>query len=61
MPTPLIVVGAVLLVFLLLLLLRIKLCITYREDVSLTVGALGIRLRLFPRRKKVNIDIAVDD
>lgn len=53
MPTPLIVVGAVLLAFLLLMLLRIKLFITYREDVALTAGALGLRIRLFPRPKKV--------
>ena len=53
MPIPLIVVGAILLLLLALLLLRIKLCITYREDVALTARALGIRVRLFPRRKKI--------
>ena len=52
MPTPLIVIGAILLFFALLLLLRIRLTITLRDKVSLTLSILCFRIRLFPRKQK---------
>ena len=53
MPTPLIVIGAVLLFFVLLFSLRIRITVAYREEVSLTLGFLCFRLRLLPRKKGV--------
>ncbi|MBE6703107.1 MAG: DUF2953 domain-containing protein [Ruminococcaceae bacterium] len=53
MNIPLIVIGVILLLFLLLLTLRIKITVAFKEDVSLTAGMLGLKIRLFPRKKKV--------
>lgn len=53
MHIPLIVVGVALLLLLLLLTLRVKLYITYREEIRVSAGALGIKIRLYPRKKKI--------
>lgn len=53
MPVPWIVIGAVLLLLSLLLALRIRISILYRDDVCLTLGILCFRIRLFPRKKKI--------
>ena len=52
MPVPLIVIGAILLFFALLLCLRVRFIITLRESVSLTLCVLFLRIRLFPKKKK---------
>lgn len=52
MPTPLIVIGAILLFFALLLLLRIRISIILRDEVVLSLSILCFRVRLFPRKKK---------
>jgi hypothetical protein len=54
MPVPLIVLGAILLFFAFLLALRVRIAIVYKDDVSLTAHVLCFRIRLFPRKKKVN-------
>ena len=53
MHIPLIVVGVALLLLLLLLALRVRLYITYREEIRVSAGILGIKIRLYPRKKKV--------
>ena len=53
MDIPLIVIGAILLFLLLLLLLRVKLYIYFREEVRVYAGMLGIKIRLYPRKKKI--------
>ncbi|MBR7181954.1 MAG: DUF2953 domain-containing protein [Clostridia bacterium] len=50
---PLIVVGAVLLFFALLLSLRIRFVITLRDEVALTLCVLCFRFRIYPRKKRV--------
>ena len=52
MPTPLIVIGAICAFFALLLSLCVRITITLRDEVALTVSVLFIRIRLFPRKKK---------
>ena len=54
MPIPLIVVGAVILFFSLLLFLRIRLTLTLKDEVSVTLHVLCLRFRLFPKRKKID-------
>lgn len=53
MPIPLIVVGAVILLLLLLLATRIRVTILCNEQVSVTLRILFVRIRLYPRRKRV--------
>lgn len=52
MPTPLIVIGAILLFVVLLLLLRVRLTIVLRDKVTLTLSILFLHIRLFPRKPK---------
>lgn len=52
MPTPLVVIGAILLFFALLLLLRIRLTIVLRDEVRLTLSILCLHICLFPRKPK---------
>ena len=52
MPTPLIVISAIFAFFALLLLLRVRLTVTLRDDVVLTLSVLFVRIRLFPRKEK---------
>lgn len=53
MPIPLIVIGGVLLFFLLLFALRIRVIIVLRDHVGVTLRILCLRIRIFPRDKKV--------
>ena len=53
MPIPLIIIGGVLLFFTLLLCLKIRICITLREEVRLTLRVLCFSFVLFPRKKRV--------
>ena len=52
MPTPLIVIGAICLFFALLLSLRLRVTVALRDEVTLTLSVLFLRIRLFPRKKK---------
>lgn len=54
MPIPLIVIGAIVLFLILLFALRVRIAIVYKDDVSLTAQILCFKIRLFPRKKKVN-------
>ena len=53
MPIPLIVIGGVLLFFLLLFALRIRISIVLHDHVRVTLRILCLRIRVFPREKKV--------
>lgn len=53
MLVPLTVIGAILLFLALLLALRIRIIITYRDEVRLFVRILCFQFRLYPRKKKV--------
>ena len=53
MPIPLIVVGAVILLLLLLLATKIRVTILCNEQVSVTLRIWFLRIRLYPRRKRV--------
>ena len=53
MPIPLIVVGAVILLLLLLLTASIRITLVCNEQVSVTLRFLFLRIRLYPRRKRV--------
>ena len=55
MPTPLIVTGAVLLLLVLLLSLRVRVTLLVRESVQAELRFLCFKIRLLPRRKKVKI------
>ena len=54
MPIPLIVIGAVLLLLIALLSLRIRLVLRVTQDVRLEARVLFLRLRLFPRNKHID-------
>lgn len=54
MPIPLIVLGAVLLLLAALLALRVRLLLVLDEGVRLELRVLCLRLRLYPRRKRIN-------
>ena len=51
-PTPLLIIGAILLFLLILLFLPVRLTVSYRERVALHLGVLFLSFRLYPRRKK---------
>lgn len=53
MPIPLIVLGAVLLLLAALLTLRVRLLLVLDEGVRLELRVLCLRLRLYPRRKRI--------
>ena len=53
MPIPLIVVGAVILAFVGLCLLRFRLTVTLRDEVEVTLRILCFTLRRYPRRKPI--------
>lgn len=55
MPIPLIILCALLLLFILLLFLRVRLTVTYKETVCAELQVLFLRIRLFPRRKKLKL------
>lgn len=50
MPVPLIVIGAVILFFVLLLLLRLHIVVTLRDEVGLSIRILFIKIRILPRK-----------
>lgn len=53
MPIPLIVIGAVILLFILLFFIRIRIAITLNHEVNVSLRVLFLRFQLLPRRKKV--------
>ena len=53
MPIPVIVIGAVILFFALLCLLRIRIILTLNSEVALAVRVLCFKIPVLPRRKKV--------
>lgn len=53
MPIPLIVIGGVMLFLLLLLCLNIRVYISLREDVAVSLRVLCFSFRLFPRKKRI--------
>lgn len=53
MPIPLIVVGAVILLFVLICLTRIRLTVTLRDEMEVTLRVLCFTIRRYPSRKKL--------
>ena len=51
-PTPLLVIGAILLFLLILFFLPVRLTVSYRERVALHLGVLFLSFRLYPKRKR---------
>ena len=50
--TALIVIGAILLLFLFLLTLKVTLTVAYRDEITLSVKVLFLRIRLLPKKEK---------
>lgn len=50
--TALIVLGCILLFFIFLLSIKVKIIISYSEEVALTVHVLGIKIKILPAKKK---------
>ena len=55
MPIPLIILCALLLLFILLLFMRVRLTVTYKETVCAELQVLFIRIKLYPRRKRLKL------
>ena len=50
--TALIVIGSILLFFVFLLSIKVKIIVSYSDEVALTVKALGIKIRILPAKSK---------